>query len=241
MLLKTMRSEGLNGFRVCLALGAWWLGCAVSTASAQDPVKVAPDVYKVALENDSVRVCSVEAKAGAKIAMHSHPDHAVYAISGGKVKFTYPDGKSKEVELKTGEATWVKAETHATENIGTTDLKLVVFELKKPAAPGSKAKMPEGDDQVKACPDSTKVVLENERVRILGVRMKPGGKLAKHSHPAHAAYAVTDVKVKVTTADGKTEDRSMKAGQAKWSEATSHTVENAGTGESQSVLLELKE
>ena len=210
-------------------------------ALAQDPVKLAPESYKVALENDSVRVCNVEAKAGAKVAMHSHPDHLAYAVKGGKVKFTYPDGKSKEVELKTGEATWIKAETHATENVGTTDLKLVVFELKKPAVPGSKAKMPAGDDQVKACPESTKVLLNNERVRLLDVRLKSTGKLAKHSHPVHVAYALEDAKYKVTTADGKTEEKSIKAGEAKWNDATSHSVENPSSTELHSLLLEWNE
>jgi quercetin dioxygenase-like cupin family protein len=208
---------------------------------AQDPVKVAPNIYKVALENDSVRVCNVQVKAGEKVATHSHPDHLVYAINGGKVKFTYPDGKTKDVELKTGEANFIKAETHVTENIGTTDLKLVVFELKKPAVAGSKPKPLEGDDQVKAAPESTKVVLDNERVRLLGAHIKAGGKLAKHSHPAHVVYALADAKYKVTAGDGKTVEKSLTAGQASWNEPTTHTVENMGAAESQILVLELKE
>lgn len=233
---KFLRRFGSHAFAAALVL-------AISgrAALAQDPVKLAPDSYKVALENETVRVCNVEAKAGAKIAMHSHPDHLVYVVSGGKVKFTYPDGKSKDVELKTGEATWIKAESHATENAGATDLKLVVFELKKPAVPGSKAKMPAGDDQVKACPESTKVLLSNERVRLLDVRLKGAGKLAKHSHPVHVTYALQDAKYKVTSADGKTEERGLKVGDVRWMEATSHSVENVGTTESHSLILEWNE
>ena len=204
---------------------------------AQDPVKVAPANYKVALENDNVRVCNVTAKAGDKVATHSHPDHVVYAIAGGKVKFTYPDGKSKEVELKTGEATFLKAETHQTENVGTTELKLVVFELKKPA--GSAAKAPAGDDQMKAAADSSKVVLDNDRVRLIDTKLKAGGKLAKHTHPGYVAYALTDAKLKMTAGD-KTEDKSLTAGQAMWGEPTTHAVENAGPGEVRSLVLELK-
>ena len=229
-------------FGLCTVAGAFVLSLRSSMALAQDPVKVAPNNYKVALENDSVRVCNVQAKAGEKVAMHSHPDHLVYAINGGKVKFTYPDGKTKDVELKAGEGTWIKAETHATDNIGSTELKLVVFEIKKPAAAaGAKPKAPEGDDQVKAAPDSTKVLLDNERVRLLDVHVKGGGKLAKHSHPAHVAYGVSDAKFKATTPDGKTAEKSLTAGQAMWSEPTTHTVENAGTAEIHIVVLELKD
>lgn len=54
--------------------------------------------------------------------MHSHPDCIVYALSDFKVKFTYPDGKLAELEGKTGGARWRDAESHAAENIGTTEL-----------------------------------------------------------------------------------------------------------------------
>jgi len=235
-MFKTMRR-----FALCAVIAALVVGSVSRVSLAQDPVKVAPNNYKVALENDSVRVCNVQAKAGDKIAMHSHPDHLVYTINGGKVKFTYPDGKTKEVELKTGEATWIKAETHATENTGTTDLKLVVFELKKPAAAGDKSKAPEGDDQAKAAPESTKVLVANERVRLLDVHLKAGGKMAKHSHPAHVAYGVSAAKIKVTTVDGKVEEKSLTAGQAMWGEPTAHTVENVGPADVHSIVLEFKD
>jgi beta-alanine degradation protein BauB len=205
-------------------------------ALAQDPVKVAPDNYKVALDNDNVRVCNVTVKPGGKVATHSHPDHVVYAINGGKLKFTYPDGKTKDVEIKTGEAMFIKAETHQGENTGTGDLKLVIFELKKPA--GSAAKAPAGDDQMKAAPDMSKVVLENDRVRLIEAKMKAGGKMAKHTHPAYVTYALKDAKAKLSVGD-KTDEKTMTAGQAMWGEPTTHAVENVGA-ETQTLVLEIK-
>lgn len=223
---------------VAIAVSAHIL-CSVSVF-AQDPVKVAPNNYKVAFENETVRVIEVTAKAGDKVASHSHPDHAVYAVTAGKIKFTYPDGKSKEVEKKAGEAIWIKAETHATENVGTGEFKAVVIELKKPAASGA-ATIPAEEDQAKVAADSTKVVLDNERVRVMDTHLKPGGKLAKHSHPACIHYSFTTGKLKVTGADGKAEDRELKAGDAKWSDAVTHSVENAGTTEMHGLLIEFKE
>ena len=41
--------------------------------SHDDAIKVAPDSYKVSLENDQVRVLEVRIKQGAKVEMHSHP------------------------------------------------------------------------------------------------------------------------------------------------------------------------
>ena len=84
-------------FVPCAVIAAFVLANSGRVSRAQDPVKVAPSNYKVAFENDTVRVCNVTAKPGEKVAAHSHPDHIVYAVNGGKVKFTYPDGKTKDV------------------------------------------------------------------------------------------------------------------------------------------------
>ena len=114
---------------ICLILFA------ASAAFAQDAAKVAPGTHKVVLDNDRVRVLDIRVPAGGKIPMHSHPDYVAYAVNDYKVKFTFPDGKTAEVIGKAGDATWRKAETHASENIGTAELHVLNIELKE--APGN--------------------------------------------------------------------------------------------------------
>ncbi|HYK91656.1 MAG TPA: hypothetical protein VE398_23010 [Acidobacteriota bacterium] len=98
---------------------------------AQDMVKVAPKNCTVLLENDRVRVTRVVLKPGEKLAMHSHGANIVYSLSGGKTKYTYPDGKTEERELKAGTTIWSDSVTHGTENIGTVETRALVIELKK--------------------------------------------------------------------------------------------------------------
>jgi len=108
--------------------------CASRTVQAQDPVKVAPNNFKVLLENDRVRVLDFHAKAGDKIPMHSHPAYISYSISGaGATKFTAPDGKVTEKPAKTGQATWHDAETHASEYKGSGETHVLIVELKSAA------------------------------------------------------------------------------------------------------------
>jgi quercetin dioxygenase-like cupin family protein len=97
-----------------------------------DPVLVAGDVYKLILENDRVRVFDIRFKPGQKAVMHGHPDHVVYVLADGKLKLTLPDGKSQEIPLKAGQAMWIDAGPHATENIGTTEAHNLAIELKEP-------------------------------------------------------------------------------------------------------------
>ena len=98
--------------------------------AADDIVKVAPQNCKVLLENENVRVLEYTAKAGEKIAMHSHPNHIVYVLSeGGTTKFTGADGKTVEREMKMGDTVWVEAGSHATEHMDVS--RALIVELKK--------------------------------------------------------------------------------------------------------------
>ena len=121
-----------------------FLCLATSTALAQDPVKVSPKTTKVLLENDRVRVLDVRIKPGEKEPMHSHPANVIYSLSDRKIKSTSPDGKTQEREGKAGTAIWREGETHAVENVGTTELHVVLIELKgaaKKPAPAKKKTM----------------------------------------------------------------------------------------------------
>ena len=104
--------------------------CAAIPALAQDPVKAAPQAFKEILNNSEVRVLEYSSTPGQKEAMHSHPDVLLYVIQGGKLKSTAPDGTSKEIEYKTGDIQWRKAVTHTGENVGTTEMKSLLIEVK---------------------------------------------------------------------------------------------------------------
>ncbi len=99
-------------------------------ALAQDPVKAAPQAFKERLNNSEVRVLEYSSKPGQKEAMHSHPAVMLYVIQGGKLKSTAPDGTSKVVDYKTGDIQWREAVTHSGENVGTTEMKSLLVEVK---------------------------------------------------------------------------------------------------------------
>lgn len=96
-------------------------------------------------------------------------------------------------------------------------------------------------DAAKNCADMCKVVLENEHVRVLDYRVKPGGKIPMHSHPANVTYFITGGKIKTTLADGKVTEAERKPGEARWSDAVTHANENIGTAESHAIVVEIKE
>ena len=130
-----------------MKISRWWVFVAavlsiivVRNATAQDPLKVAPDTYKLVFENERVRVIEVVIAAGAKTEKHSHPDHFGYVLSAGKLKISRAAGDPTDADLKVGQILWIPAETHWGENTGETEIRILVTELKEPAKKTKAAK-----------------------------------------------------------------------------------------------------
>ncbi len=78
----------------------------------------------------SVPVLEWRAAPGEKEGMHSHPAMVVYVLSGSKIRFSTPDGKSDERQSAPGTVIWSEPITHAAENLGPGDAHSILIELK---------------------------------------------------------------------------------------------------------------
>jgi quercetin dioxygenase-like cupin family protein len=96
-------------------------------------------------------------------------------------------------------------------------------------------------DAVKVQPESNKVLLENDRVRVIEVTSAPGATLKMHSHPGHVVYLLDDAKTKHTDAAGKVTEVAGKKGDARWVDAVTHTVENTSTTPLRTIVIEVKD
>ncbi len=103
-------------------------------ASAQDAAKVQPQSYRVAFENDKVRVLEYTSRPGMGVCgngMHSHPAHLTVLLSNAAVRVTTGDGKVEQHDdMRLGEVFWSEAETHVVENIGGNNVRSLIIELK---------------------------------------------------------------------------------------------------------------
>jgi len=93
---------------------------------------------------------------------------------------------------------------------------------------------------VTTSPQYYKVLLENDQVRVLEYRLKPGEKEPMHSHPAGVVYVLSSAKAKFTYPDGRTEEKTASAGRAIWREPTTHAVENVGDTETHVIAIDFK-
>lgn len=101
-------------------------------ALSQDPVPLYPKNYQVLFENDRVRVIDFVLRKGDTEDFHSHRPHVAYILTGFKIRFTFPDGRTVVRETKAGDVLFSEAVTHSPVNIGDTDAHGIMVELKEP-------------------------------------------------------------------------------------------------------------
>ncbi len=212
----------------------------VSPAAAEqelDSVKADPAHHKAEFENDQVRVVRYVISPHDKTAPHSHPSLVNILLTDANAKVTTPDGKNSEIQGKAGTAAWQDSTTHVVENIGGQPIEGILVEPKRP---GSAAWIPPAQDSVKTDPETHTLEFENDQVRVVRLRYRPGEKSRMHDHPDQVQIWLTDANVRVNLPDGKTREDHPKAGLVRWRNAFSHTAENIGDKTFEGISVELK-
>ena len=108
-------------------------------------------------------------------------------------------------------------------------------ELKAPAKSRSMQR-----DAVRVDPMRYKVVLENDRVRVVRLRFEGREAGLMVTHPPRVLATLTDVQVKLLFADGRRDERGAPAGVAAWLDEETLQTENARDEPLEVVLVEPK-
>ena len=95
-------------------------------------------------------------------------------------------------------------------------------------------------DPAKQSPQYYKVLLENDQVRVLEYRLKPGEKEPMHTHVAGVLYIFGDAKMRTTYPDGRTSESAGGGGEAHWRDPITHAIENIGNTEARALAIDLK-
>ena len=163
------------------------VAASATTALAQDPAKAHANQYHVLADNARVRILHVSVPAGAKNALHDHPDHVAVVLTDSSIRFTDAAGKPAESTLKKGEALSVGAGKHAGENIGKGPLEAIIVEFK--GAPGTAA-VPESRAGMNAA-----TLVDNARTKVVRVSAD-----ATFAEPAGSTHDYDQVVIPLGTA-----------------------------------------
>jgi quercetin dioxygenase-like cupin family protein len=204
-------------------------------ALAQDPVEVEDDIYKKIFENDRIRLVEVKMAAKAKTAMHSHPDALSVILEPSTVKWTMPDGESRQSgpEMKRASVFFMGGETHISENAGESPVRVILVEFKTPAPAAGTGRNP-------SLPAPYKQVADNPHARVFEITVAPGGTVPEHTHGENVIVALTDGTAEVTDKTGNKETLNFNKDTAVFGGSTTHAAVNTGKTPLQLIAIELK-
>src|SRR5215218_4052482 len=95
-------------------------------------------------------------------------------------------------------------------------------------------------DPVETNPDHYAVVFENDRVRVLEYKDRPGDRTTPHEHPDSVMYTLSSFRRRLISGDQQREVE-IAAGTTGWLPAQQHAGENIGDSETHVLFVEFKD
>lgn len=226
---------------VRVASATWFLFCLSIAAIAQQAVPVEKEpMHRLKFENELVRLFDVLVPVGKATEYHTHRyDGISVRVSNSQIVDESIGGEQKPFDIRYGEATFGARSspmTHRVVNSGKTDFRNIFIEI-----------LP-GENSVKAGPfpilsDGHVILIDNDRVRVNRLVLKPGESSKLHTHRMRGLGIVLyDSKIKITLSDGSERRLEPKAGDHAWQDAgTTHVIKNVGVNVFEAIDIELKQ
>ena len=208
---------------------------------AQDGVPIEKEpMHRLKFENEFVRLFDVLVPVGETTKYHIHLyDGVGVRLSDAQIIDEEISGEKKPFEMKYGIATFGARPsplTHRVINHGKTDFRNIFIELLKgKTAPTAKPFPILSDGHV--------ILIDNERVRVNRLVLKPGESSKMHTHPMHGLGIILyDSKIELIAPDGSIRKLEPKAGDYAWQNAgTTHVIKNVGSNVFEAIDIELKQ
>ena len=100
---------------------------------AMDPLTVGAQMSKKLGDTLGVKMYEFTVKPGESWGLHTHPDHTVYMLQGGKMALYMREaGRQDTLTLPTGMALVSAPLTDSGKNIGNTTIKMIVTDIYRP-------------------------------------------------------------------------------------------------------------
>jgi len=196
------------------------------------------------LDNACVRVIDALDRPHQKTALHKHDFNRVMIyITSGDLDVTTEDGHTDHQHWKAGDVAWSPAgPLHVSENVGSSDLRIVEIELRQPNPPAPK-RNPALDPLV-IDPNRNKLIFENPQVRVFRSTLDVDGHEKWHEHVGAGRAAVLLTPMAARVDNGKRRQPSPingGPGDVLWSDGTiQHRTTNLGHKPTEIVVVEVK-
>lgn len=202
------------------------------------PVDKEP-MHRLKFENEFVRLFDVLIPVGKASQYHTHLyDGVSVRVSNTRIIDEVIGGEKAAIEIKYAEATFGARPSplsHRVVNSGKSDFRNIFIEIlpsknfaKGPVFPNLS--------------DGHVILIDNPRVRISRLTLKPGESSKLHTHSMHGLGIILyDSKLDLGAPDGTRRTLESKAGDYVWQNAgTTHMIKNIGSTVFEAIDIELK-
>ncbi len=202
------------------------------------PIEKEP-THRLKFENEFVRLFDVLVSVGGTTLFHVHKyDGISVRVSSAQITDESASGEKKPLDMKYGEVTFgarPSPQTHRVVNSGKTDFRNIFIEI----LPSTNATTV---GQFPILSDGHVVLIDNERVRVNRLVLKPGESSKLHTHRMRGLGIILyDSKIEISGPDGTKRILEPKAGDYAWQNAgTTHIIKNTGSNTFEAIDIELK-
>lgn len=212
-----------------------WFGLVLSLAAQSTTV----------IENKTVRVLDALDRPHQKTALHKHEFNRVMIyLTAGDLDVTTEDGHTEHQHWKAGDVAWSPTgPLHVSENMGTSDLRILEIEVRNP--PGATVKRNPALDPIAIDAKHNQLIFENPQVRVFRSTLDLDGREKWHEHTGtgRAAVFLTPIAARVEFQGKKRQATPLNggAGDVSWTDGTvRHRATNLGSQPAQIIVVEVK-
>jgi len=204
--------------------------------------------YEPLFENEQVRVGRVTLQRGESEGLHRHAyPRVLVALESGVITVKKRDGSVETTSYSPGMSRFQdNTDPHEPVNTGNTRFRAVVVELKKHPSVQQTSR-PDPLDPLLAAAAFHAMVIDNDMVRVLEVRNRPGDFEPMHKHRRSVIIILEGGAARFGLPDGRTRDATFSPDpqpgqppQVFWEDAETHSVLNTGNTPVRPIRVELK-
>jgi len=215
-------------------------------ASAQDPLVLLPQAYKLVLENEWVKVVRVRYEPREKLPLHDHTEMAaayVYLNDGGPVLFTHDYGEMTRPATKAGSFRLYKAikETHTVSNPNDVPSEFLRVEFKTQPLEEESFRGRFHREENAMGESYTKVQFENAQIRVTRYFVAPGKGLDATTGADQPALLIATTAGQLRLQRGGADSLTLVPGIVHWLAAgIASSFDNAGTSGVELLRFDMK-
>jgi quercetin dioxygenase-like cupin family protein len=199
--------------------------------------------HHLILQNEYVRVFSVEIDPRDATLMHRHHHDYAYVVMGNAQLSNEVQGKPPaKLDVSDGQANYSDGNfAHLVKNVGNTPFRNITVEFLQDAKMRTDANSSD-PAPVNIRGGTEKVLFVKDGVRAVEVELQIAAVEGRHHHAGpHLVIALTDLSFRAENPDKSATNMEMKAGEVKWIDGgITHTVTNVGSGPAKLVSFEFQ-